>query len=69
MFEDVGSLIVFFACFAVLVVLLMGINSFRKEGKESRSRSNILMQWRIGLQVVAVIIILIFVALRQQSGG
>lgn len=57
------------ACAAVLVILLLGINSFRKGGVDGAKRSNRLMQWRIGAQFVAILILLAFVFFRQQSGG
>ncbi|MEL6952905.1 MAG: twin transmembrane helix small protein [Pseudomonadota bacterium] len=65
MFEDAGRAAILLACIAVLVVLLMGINAFRKDGQDNRSRSNRLMQWRIGLQALAVVVILIVVAARR----
>ncbi len=56
------------ACAAVLIILLLGINSFRVGSKESGKRSNKLMQWRIGVQFVAILLLLAFVYFRRQSG-
>ncbi|WP_224816997.1 twin transmembrane helix small protein [Hasllibacter sp. MH4015] len=57
------------ACAAVLVVLLLGINSFRRGGTDGSKRSNKLMQWRIGLQFLAIVLLLAFVFFRRQAGG
>lgn len=57
------------ACAAVLVILLLGINSFRKGGLEGAKKSNRLMQWRIGAQFVAILLLLAFVYFREQSGS
>ena len=48
------------ACFAVLAVLGLGLASFARGGGDRRW-SNKLMQLRIGLQFVAVILIVAFV--------
>ena len=57
------------ACAAVLVILLLGINSFRVGSKESAKKSNKLMQWRLGVQFVAILLLLAFVYFRRQTGG
>ncbi len=57
------------ACGAVLVILLLGINSFRRGGQDSAKQSNKLMQWRIGMQFLAILLLLAFVYFRRQSGG
>ncbi|MEJ6395639.1 twin transmembrane helix small protein [Gymnodinialimonas sp. 2305UL16-5] len=69
MTDDPLLFLALLACAAVLVVLLLGINAFRKGGPEASRQSNKFMQWRIGLQALAVVLILIFVFFRQQSGG
>ena len=46
-------------------VLGIGIGNFGKGGRDSGRFSNKMMQWRIGLQFLAVILILIFVTLMQ----
>jgi len=55
------------ACLAVLVVLAIGIGGFAKGGEWNRKNANKVMQWRLGLQFVAVILIVIFVYI--QRGG
>lgn len=55
------------ACLAVLVVLVIGIGGFAKGGEWNRRNANKVMRWRLGLQFVAVILILLFVYF--QRGG
>ena len=57
------------ACLAVLVILLLGINSFRGGTVDSAKRSNKLMQWRIGMQFVAILLLLAFAFFRGQLGS
>lgn len=49
------------ACLAVVVVLLFGIGSFARGGEFNKKHANKIMQWRLGLQAVAVALIVIFV--------
>lgn len=69
MIDDPLLIIVLLACFAVLAILLMGINSFRRGGEYNRNNANRFMRWRIGAQFVAILLILAFIYYRQQSGG
>jgi hypothetical protein len=41
---------------AVVVVLMLGISAMGKGGEFNRKYGNVLMRWRIVLQLVAVII-------------
>jgi len=50
--------IIFAALGAVLVVLMLGLFALAKGGAD-RSRSNKLMQWRVALQGVAILVILV----------
>ncbi|MBF9030841.1 twin transmembrane helix small protein [Rhodobacterales bacterium HKCCE3408] len=61
--------IVLIACLAVLVVLLLGLNAFRRGGEYNRNNANKFMRWRLALQALAVILIVAFVWWRQSSGG
>ncbi|MEM8581962.1 MAG: twin transmembrane helix small protein [Pseudomonadota bacterium] len=56
------------ACGAVAVILAMGISSFGKEGLDNAKRANKFMRWRLIAQFVAVILILLFVVIRRQTG-
>lgn len=55
------------ACFAVLAVLMLGIGGFAKGGEFNRKNANKIMRWRVGLQAVAIALILLFVWLRSGS--
>ena len=69
MLSDPLFIIVALACLGVLVILLMGINSFRIGGEYGRKSSNKFMRWRLAAQFVAVLLILAFVYFRSQTGG
>ena len=56
------------AVLLVAGILLLGIGSFGKGGEFYRKNANKIMRWRIGAQFVAVILIVLFVYLRQQGG-
>ena len=55
------------ACLLVLVILALGIGQFGRGGAEGAKRSNKLMQARILAQLGAVILVIIFVALRKSG--
>ncbi len=57
------------ACLAVVGVLALGIGGFGKGGEGRGKSSNKLMQWRIGLQLGAVLLIVLFVFLRGTGGN
>lgn len=48
----------------VLGILMWGMGSFGKGGEYNRKHANKIMRWRIGAQLVAVILIVLFVYLR-----
>lgn len=52
---------------AVVIVLMLGIGGFAKGGKFNAKYGNKMMQLRIGLQAVAIGLILLFVYLRGQG--
>lgn len=60
-------ILVIFACLAVLAVLVLGIGSFAKSGEFHKKYANIIMRWRVGLQFVAVALIMLYIWLR--NGG
>ena len=62
-------IIALLACGAVAIILLLGINSFRRGGPEAAKQSNKFMRWRIGAQFVAILLILAFVYIRRETGG
>jgi heme/copper-type cytochrome/quinol oxidase subunit 2 len=69
MTDDPLLIIALLACVVVLVILLLGINSFRKSGVDASKQSNKFMIWRLIAQFVAVLLIALFVFVRGQSGG
>ena len=54
----------FIAVGAVLVVLLLGLWNMMRGGSANRSQS--LMRWRVGLQFVAIIILMLGLWLSQR---
>jgi hypothetical protein len=67
MFSDPLFLFATVACFVVLGILLFGIATFAKGGEFNKRNANKIMRWRIGVQFVAVVLIVAFAWLR--SGG
>ncbi len=67
MLNDPLFLIVAFACLAVLAILMLGIGGFTRGGDFNKKYANKIMRWRIGAQFIAVVLILLFVWLR--NGG
>lgn len=61
-------LLIVVACLAVVVVLMLGLGGFAKGSGWAQKNSNKLMQYRIGAQFVAVLLILAYVLLRQNGG-
>ncbi|MGJ8622910.1 MAG: twin transmembrane helix small protein [Yoonia sp.] len=55
------------AVLAVVVILMVGIGSFGKGGKFNQKNANKIMRWRIGAQLIAVLLILLFVYLRGEG--
>lgn len=53
------------AVVAVAVVLLIGLGGFARGKDFNRKHANRVMRWRIGLQALAVALILLFIFLRQ----
>jgi len=67
--EDPLLIVAIVACLVVLVILLLGINAFRKGGTEGAQQSNKFMRWRLIAQFVAVVLIMVFVWVRGMSGS
>lgn len=68
MLNDPLFYVVAAACLAVLVILALGIASFGKGGEANAKHSNKMMRYRIYAQAVAIVLILIYVALRRMGG-
>lgn len=67
MFSDPLFFLVILAMLATVAVLVIGLFSFAKSGEFHKKNSNKLMRWRIGLQLLAVVLFLIFMFFRQGS--
>ena len=52
----------------VLGILLYGIAGFGRGGDFNKTQANKVMRWRIIAQLVAVLLILLYVYLRRQGG-
>lgn len=60
--------LIILACVAVVIVLMLGLGGFAGGGAFNKKNSNKLMRYRIGAQFVAVILIVLYVYLRQKGG-
>ena len=69
MLSDPLLIVALLACLAVLVILLMGVNSFRRGGEYAKQNSNKFMRWRLIAQFVAIVLVLAFIFVRRQTGG
>lgn len=68
MAQDPLFIVAAIACMFVAVILMVGVAGFGKGGAFNKKYGNKLMQWRIGAQFIAVILILVFVAFGGQGG-
>lgn len=59
--SEIAPAAITLAMVAVAVALILGLFSFMREGAKHRSRSNRLMQWRVGLQLLVVVLLVIYV--------
>ena len=57
------------ALLTVLGTLVMGMINLTKTDEASQLKSNKLMRIRVGAQAVAIVILLVAVYLKKQSGG
>jgi hypothetical protein len=55
------------ACFVVLGILLFGIGTFAKGGEFNKRNANKIMRWRLGVQFIAVVLIVAFAWLRART--
>ena len=68
MADDPLFYIVAVACLAVAGIMMFGVITFGRGGEFNRKHANRIMRWRIGAQFVAVVLILLFVFIRRQTG-
>ena len=65
MTQDPLLILVGLACLAVVVVLMLGMGGFAKGSGWAQKNSNKLMRYRLVSQFVAVLLIVLYVYLRQ----
>ncbi|XDB00198.1 twin transmembrane helix small protein [Sulfitobacter sp. LCG007] len=65
MMSDPLFVVVLIACLAVIVILMIGLGGFAGGGEFNKRNANKIMRWRIGAQAFAVVLILIYVWLRN----
>lgn len=68
MFQDPLTLIAAILVGIVVLILLLGLGSFAKGGEFDRRHANRFMRWRIIMQFVAVVFI-VLIAWLQSRGG
>ena len=68
MASDPLFIVILLLLLAVVVILATGIGGFAKGGEFNRKHSNRMMRWRIGVQFVAVLAILLFIWIRGTGG-
>ena len=56
--QQILFILLYIAAAALLVVLALGIINLTRRDERQASRSNLLMRWRIGVQAVAVLILI-----------
>ncbi|WP_208354545.1 twin transmembrane helix small protein [Pseudaestuariivita rosea] len=64
MFSDPLFILAAIACLVVLVILTIGIGGFAKGSEFNQKHANKVMRYRLGAQLVAVILIVAFVYFR-----
>ncbi|MBK5926974.1 twin transmembrane helix small protein [Rhodobaculum claviforme] len=67
MLSDPLFILAALAVLAVAGVLAIGIGGFARGGAFNARNGNRMMRWRLGLQAVAVVLIVAFVVLRGQG--
>ena len=60
--------LILLACLAVVVVLMLGLGGFASGGAFNKRNSNKLMRLRILAQFIAVVLIVLYVFLRNTGG-
>lgn len=62
------AIVVVIACLAVLGVLFLGLFSMARGGDFNRKYGNALMRWRVVLQGLALVILIIAVLIAKAGG-
>lgn len=61
------NILVTVAVAAVALVLLMGLANMMRGGSPNTSQT--LMRWRVGLQFIAIVVIVIAIYIKSNGGG
>ena len=61
--------VIIIACFAVAIVLMMGLGGFAKGSGWAQKNANKLMRYRLAAQFIAVLLIVAFILIRRQTGS
>lgn len=64
MSDDPLFIVMMLALFCVVAILATGIGGFGAGGKFNARHGNRMMRWRIIAQAIAIVVILIFIAVR-----
>jgi hypothetical protein len=62
----VSDTIIFVALVAVFIVLVLGLWNMMRGGSANRSQS--LMRWRVGLQFLAVVVVMAVIWIASRTG-
>ncbi|MBY0351040.1 twin transmembrane helix small protein [Tabrizicola sp.] len=67
MLSDPLFIVAVIACLVVLGILLFGIGTFAKGGEFNKRNANKIMRWRLGMQFVAVVLLVTFAWLQSRT--
>ena len=67
MLSDPLFIVAVIACLVVLGILLFGIGTFAKGGEFNKRNANKIMRWRLGIQFVAVVLLVTFAWLQSRA--
>ena len=68
MIHDPLFILAALACLVVLGILMLGVGAFSRGGEFNRRHANRLMRYRLAAQAAAVLLIVLFVAVRGGLG-
>ncbi|MBU2866238.1 twin transmembrane helix small protein [Pacificibacter marinus] len=68
MLTDPLFIAVIVGCIIVSLILARGISLMGRGGMDGAKKSNKMMQYRIGAQLIVVVLVVIYVALRKTGG-
>ncbi len=63
------NILIVLSMIAVLGTLILGMVNMARGGEGSGARSNVLMRYRVGIQFVAIILMVVGFMMRQSMAG